>query len=281
MNLNEHIKNFFIGMIIGVANIIPGVSGGTMMVICKVFDKIMHAVGFFWKEFKKSVIFLLPIVAGAGIGILLFASGINYLLQYHYMVINFFFMGIIVGSFPMIYKKSVEQKFNILQVIPMLVTAGIMIAMIFILPSEESQVIRTINISSFVKLLAYSAISAFCMIIPGISGSFVMLLFGAYETVTTAISEFNIMVLIPVAIGVAIGIVLGSAIIDKLIQKFPNATYFAILGFMVGSIPTILFKIRAENAYVGGLDLVIATIVFILGIGISYWFSKKDTDTSK
>ena len=277
MKFKESIKNFLIGIVIGVANIIPGVSGGTMMVICKVFDKIMHSIGYFWKEFKKSVTFLLPIMLGAGVGILLFANGINYLLTNHYMIINFFFMGIILGSFPMIYKKSTEQEFKPIQALPLLITAGIMISIIFIIPSNTDQIIRSLSVGSFIKLVVFSAISAFCMIIPGISGSFVMLLFGVYETVTTAISEFNIWVLVPVAIGICIGIILGSALIDKLIKKYPNATYFAILGFMVGSIPTILAKIGVEDAYIGGIGFIISLVVLGLGAFISYWFSKNDT----
>lgn len=269
------IKTFLYGAIIGIANIIPGVSGGTIMVVLDVFDDIVGAIGSLRKNFFKSAKFLLTILAGAGVAILLCSSLINYLLTNHYMIVNFFFIGVIVGSFPLIIKKATEDGFKPYHLIACTVTLSAMLFTVYFVPSAEETVVRTLTAWAFVKLLAISAFSAFCMIIPGISGSFVMLMFGTYETVTAAISELNIIVLIPIGIGVLLGVLLGSKIIDSLIKRYPQMTYFAILGFMLGSIPAIIEKINGESAFVGGTPAVVAGAVAIVGIALSYLFTNE------
>lgn len=269
------IKNVLFGAVIGLANIIPGVSGGTMMVVMGVFDKIIFAISNLRKEFKKSVIYLFPIVLGAGAAILLLSGVITWLLGNFYMATNFFFIGVVLGSIPMIWKKATEEKFRILNLIPFFLTLAIMLCTTFFTPDVTETVIRQLDVFSTLKLVLCSAVAAFCMIIPGISGSFMMLMLGVYETITTAISELNILVLIPIGVGVLIGILFGSKLIKLMIQKFPGATYFAILGFVIGSVPAIFDKIRLENAFTGGLQLVIGIIVLLLGGFISYVFSDE------
>ncbi|MEG0895336.1 MAG: DUF368 domain-containing protein [Oscillospiraceae bacterium] len=267
------IKNLFIGIIIGISNIIPGVSGGTMMVVFNVFDKLVHAVSKFTSDVKNNFLLLFSIVSGAGLGILLFSKGLSYLLSNFYMVTNFFFIGIILGSFPMVYKKSVADKFKPLHLIPCAITLAIMLFTVYFVPNINSTVKETLSVFTFFHLLIISALAAFCMIIPGISGSFVMVLFGTYETVIAAISKFNILILIPVAIGCLIGLFLGSKIIDKLLRKYPQATYFSILGFMIGSIPAIIQNVALKDAFIGGTAIIYSALFCILGLAISLIFS--------
>lgn len=271
----EYLKNMLIGAVIGIANIIPGVSGGTMMVIMNVFDKLVNAISNLRKEFKGSVKFLSAIVIGAGIALLVLSGGINWLLNNHYMITNLFFIGVIVGSFPMVWNKAVETQFRPVNVIPGLVTLAIMLVTVYAVPSAPDTVMTSLSVGNFFSLLICSAIAAFCMIVPGISGSFVMVLFGTYHTVTAAISGFNIPILIPVGIGVLIGILLGSKLISKLLARFPQASYIAILGFMLGSLPAIFEKIRTADAFVGGLSLAVGIIVFLLGALIAYLFANE------
>lgn len=269
------LKNTLIGAIVGIANIIPGVSGGTMMVVLGVFDKLIGAVSNIRKEFKKSVLTLLPFLLGAGGAILLLSSAITYLLDYHYMATNLFFVGVIVGSIPMVWKKSTAGGFRWQYVFIGLITLGIMLFTVYFAPDSSGDIIRELSVFSTIKLVVCSAIAAFSMIVPGISGSFMMLLFGTYTTVTTAISEMNILVLIPIAIGILIGLLFGSKLISLLLEKFPQATYFAILGFMIGSIPAIIENTLQRDALVGGISLVIGIAVFLIGGAVSYIFSDE------
>lgn len=271
------IKNILIGAIIGLANIIPGVSGGTMAVVLNVYDRLIGAISNIKKSFRKNGMFLAALVIGAALAILLFSRVIAYFLDNFYMITNFFFIGIIVGSIPMVYKRATEERFKPMHMLACAATLAIMLFTVYFIPvsGETGAIITTISLASFVKLFFVSIISAICMIIPGISGSFVMLLFGTYETVTTAISDFNIIILIPVGAGALFGILMGSKVIEFVLKKFPQATYFAILGFMLGSMPAIVDKIQAENAFVGGWQVVIAILVLIIGMAVSYLFSDE------
>lgn len=269
----EWFQLFIIGMIIGLANIIPGVSGGTMAVICGVFDRLIGAVSNIRKEFKKSILFLIPIGLGAVLAIVLLSKALTWLLDNYYMATNFFFIGVIVGSIPMLLKKSVTGGFCAWNLIPFAVTFAIMLVMAFLTPEGTSTVIRELDVFVFIKLMLYAALAAICMIIPGLSGSFVMLLLGVYETITTAIAKMNILLLIPVGIGILGGILGGSKLIDWLLKRFPWATYWAIFGFVIGSIPSIFQKIGGADAYRGGWELIIGILVLLIGITISFVFA--------
>ncbi len=276
------IYRFVVGIIIGAANIVPCVSGGTMMVICGVFDDIMHSIGHFFSQMRKSILYLLPMAVGAGLGILLLANTMKYMLENYYMITNFLFAGIIIGSFPMILKHCLVNKFRAVYLIPMLITFAIMLATAFVLPESNNQIIRELDVAVFFKLFLSAAFSAVCMIIPGISGSFVMLLLGVYTTVTTAIAEFNILLLVPIGLGIMFGVIFGSRLIDNLIKKFPSETYFAILGFMLGSIPTIFIAIGDQAAYRFNWELAVALVAMVLGYFISYGFSgRSDKNINK
>lgn len=272
----KFLKYIIYGMIIGLANIIPGVSGGTMAVVLNIFDRLIYSISNLKKSLKENGTFLLSILIGCGVSILLFSKGITYLLDHHYMITNFFFIGVIVGSIPMISKRATADSFKPLHIVPCLITLALMLFTVYFSPNTSNDVvITTLTMPLFIKLFLVSALSAICMIIPGISGSFVMLLLGMYETVTTAISDLNIIILIPIGFGVLFGIILGSKLIEIVLKRYPQATYFAILGFVFGSIPAIIQKIQSEKAFLLGWPLVIGIIVFIIGLVISYLFSDE------
>lgn len=264
------------GLVIGIANIIPGVSGGTMAVVLNVYDQLIASISDIRKNFKANFMFLFAILSGAGLGIVLFSRGITFLLDNYYMITNFFFIGIIFGSMPMVLRRATADKFKPLHIIPCIITLIAMLVTVFFIPESQEVIMKTLTFPTGIKLFFISALAAICMIIPGISGSFVMLLFGVYETITTAISDMNILILLPIGFGALLGILSASKLIDHLQTRYPQATYFAIFGFMLGSIPAILNKINGENAYTGGWELVTAIIVLAFGFAISYLFSRKD-----
>ena len=114
----EFLTRMVQGLVVGVANIIPGVSGGTMAVVMGIYDKLISAVSDLKKDFKKSVLYLLPIGLGAVLGIVLFSHLIKYLLGSYSMPTNFFFLGLILGSIPMIYRRASREKFQKSSAIP-------------------------------------------------------------------------------------------------------------------------------------------------------------------
>ena len=260
------------GLVVGVANIIPGVSGGTMAVVMGIYDKLIGAVSDLRKDFKNSVLYLLPIGIGAVLGIVLFSHLIEFLLRDFTMPTNIFFLGLILGSIPMIYHRAVREKFKKVSLLPFFVSFAIMMVMTLLqnVSDEGSALITTLTVGSAVRLLLSAAVAAACMIMPGISGSMVMVLLGVYTSVLTAISSMNIPILVPVAVGVLIGIFAGAKIIDICMKRYEQQTYFAILGLIAGSILPILLN----AGFTPGLQAVLSVVTLIAGAAIAIWMGK-------
>lgn len=269
----EFIWNMIYGAIIGIANIIPGVSGGTMAVILNIYDELISAVSNFTKAFKKSLMLLIPIGLGAGAGIILFSKLIGYLLETHPMPVNFFFMGLIIGSVPMIYKRATVKEFKVVSLIPFVIAMAIMVGMSFLSKDEAAvdTLITTITLGTAIKLIVCGAIAAACTILPGVSGSLILVVLGVYTSVLNAISTFNIPVLFFVGIGVLIGLLGGAKLIDICLRTNEQLTFFAILGLVVGSVVPVF---KASGFAFGG-QAVVAIMTLALGIGISLLFASE------
>lgn len=260
------------GVIIGVANIIPGVSGGTMAVVLNIYDKLIDSVSNFRKDFKKSIMFLLPIGIGAVIGIVAFSKLIEFLLTNYPLATNFFFIGLILGSIPMIFKRATEDRFRLSSLVPFLLfLIGMLVLSSFSDGAMSGEVVSQLSTGIFIKLLVCSAIAAAAMILPGVSGSMVMVILGTYNTVLTAISSMNILMLVPVGIGVLIGIIGGAKVIDLCLKKFPQATFFAILGLILGSI----YPLIANAGFSFSAEGIVAIVLMIVAAGISLAFSSE------
>ena len=262
------------GLVVGVANIIPGVSGGTMAVVMGIYDKLIGAVSDLRRDFKNSVIYLFPIGVGALLGILLFSYLIEYLLANFTMPTNIFFLGLILGSIRMIYRRATREKLKKVSLLPFAASFAVMIVMTLLqnVTDAGSALITTLDVGSAIRLFLSAVAAAACMIMPGISGSMIMVLLGVYTSVLTAISSFNIPVLIPVALGVLLGVFWGAKLIDWCMKRFEQQTYFAILGLIAGSILPILLN----AGYTPGLHTLLSLIALIAGAAIAFWMSRMD-----
>lgn len=264
-------KQVLMGMVLGVANVIPGVSAGTMAVIMNIYDDLLEAISLNRQKLKKNFMFLMTIGIGAVIGILVFSNTLEYLYEHFNRPTSFFFIGVIIGSIPMIWRQALKGGgLTIGKVLPFGVTLLIMAVMAIGSDADTAQKALTdLNMPQTLWVMFAAAISAFAMIIPGISGSFIMLTLGVYTTTITAISNFNIAILIPIGIGVLIGLVVGTQIVKVLLSRYRQATYLAILGLVIGSIFSLYpgFTMNKEG--------IISLIIMGIGVIISYAFSDK------
>lgn len=255
----QYIKLVLCGMVFGVANVIPGVSGGTMLVVFGIYDQLTEAISGV-KAIIKNIVFLLFFGVGAGVGILGFAKLIKFLFDNYGVQTNMYFIGLILGSVPMIYHMgTAENKVKPLCIVPFLISGALVVGLAMLQNAMGSAEQAAEMISGFdpvmtVKLLVFAFIAAVAMIIPGLSGSFVMLLLGVYQTVISAIqiNDLNFYVIIPVAVGVVLGIILGAKIISTLMKKFRLMAYSAIMGLVIGSVYAILpadFGFNLQTGY--------------------------------
>lgn len=248
------IKNILIGIFIGLANVIPGVSGGTVAVICNVYDKLIILTSLDIKKIKAEWKPLLFLAIGLGCGIVGFAKLVTILYQFYPVQTNFFFLGIILGSIPFLYGKIRDTEYSSDKLegihfywnraVPLLlcgIGAALMLTLFFIqkkgvsMASTPLESMGMLSTGLKIKLFFIGIVSACTMLIPGISGSFVLLIFGVYQTIIQAVSGFNIPLLIPFGAGMCIGLVSGARLIAFFLSRFPAQMYGFILGLVAGS----------------------------------------------
>ena len=272
------LKRFLIGLILGVANIIPGVSGGTLAMSLGIYEEIIIVVSNVFKNFKKNVLFLLPIGIGIVISILLLSKVINYTLDHYEFETILFFVGLILGGIPTLLKNTNASTFKPKNVFISLICFSIVFGLTFISSNNIEIDLTNINIVIFIKLFFVGVIASATMIIPGISGSFILMLLGYYKPIVETISALtnfsmifhNLLILIPFLIGVLIGIVLIARIIKYLLKQYRIETYYGIYGIIISSVVVILMSISNIPSLIGVL---IGLFLLILGFKITYELS--------
>ncbi len=290
----ESIKLFFIGIILGVGNVIPGVSGGTIAVVFNIYDRLINVISLNIKKIISEWKFLLPLGLGMVAGIIGFSKVITFLFENYPMQTNLFFVGIIAGSIPLIYRKikssmqeisEKNKKPYLSTIICFVISLAIMIAMTVFKDISTSTIIYTeLTMPLFFILMASGFLGAIAMIIPGISGSFLLLAIGTYATVIGSVSDFNIPLMIPTAFGILIGLLFGAYLVRLLMEKTPSQTYGAIFGLVIGSIFTVFplgMIITCCNGLIGETfatslgALVVGLICCTVGFFVSYLSSKN------
>lgn len=270
-NITQYLKFFLCGIVFGTANVIPGVSGGTMLVIFGIFDKLTESISGI-KKIIKNLPFLLSFGIGAGAGILISAKVISSLFEMFGVQTNMFFIGLILGGIPLIYKiGTAEKKAKPLCALPFIIAMIVVIGLsvldkldIFSLGVQDQ--VTGFDLVFSLKIIGCAALAAITMIIPGISGSFVMMLLGVYETIIGALKDLNLWVIVPFAVGAVIGIIVGAKLISMLINKNRLMVYSALMGLVVGSVYAILpegFGFNLDTGY-GFVCLIIGIIASLL-----------------
>ena len=272
------------GIFIGIANVIPGVSGGTMAVSLGIYDKLIGAISNLLKDWKKSASVLLPILLGCGIGIIGFTYAIEYLLSNHTYVTCMAFVGLILGGIPILLRsmgetmRSQKASIGISGIAMFLILFVVCVGLPFLNSGEE--VLKTLEATpgTMITLFFIGVIASATMVIPGVSGSMVMMILGYYYGIIDTIKNFveslrmfdmaglvhGFSLLFPFGIGVLLGIFLIAKLITFLFEQYGVQTYCGILGLIAAS-PFAIF-------YNTGLYLQLGTLswfTIILGLAIA------------
>lgn len=264
------------GAIIGIANVIPGVSGGTLAITLGIYEQLIEAISHFFKNFRKNIKFIVPIGIGAAISILVLSKVINFSLDNYPVPTFLFFIGLIIGGIPLLYKKVKGEKKSFSNLIIFLITFGIVVVMAIFQGHSNVVDFSRAGVLIYPVLFLVGAIAAATMVIPGVSGSFVLMLLGFYKPIINTISNLtkfdnilsNLLILIPFGIGVLVGIVLIAKLIEYLLKKFEIKTYYGILGFVFASILTLLKPLFGTGSSV--LEVIIGVVLLIVGSIIAY-----------
>lgn len=271
------LKQILSGVVIGVANIIPGVSGGTMMVAMGIYDKLISAITGLFKNFKKSVKFLFPIAVGMALGVVVLSKVIAIMFDVIPFQTNCLFIGLIIGSFPFIVKNVKGHSVKIQHIIACLLFFGLVLGSALIGEGSGEEATLVGGIVPMIKLFAVGVIASATMIIPGVSGSMVLMILGYYDAIISNISLFienvltwnvdgiieGLMIFVPFGVGVVAGVFIVAKLVEIIFQKFPLVAYWAIIGLIVAS----PFAIFISAGFEGVNVISVITGVVALAIG--------------
>ncbi len=271
MNRNNVIPllgNVARGAAIGAANTVPGVSGGTIAVVTGIYDRLVHAAGnIISREWKAHALFLLPVLVGILAGIAGFAWVIEIGLERAQEQTFFFFIGLIGGSIPFVYGQVRHERVAPGDVVLALGAFTVLVIQAVTGNPPVGDAITVVTTATVLPLLGAGIIATGTMIIPGVSGSFVLLVIGMYSTFLQAVRQANYPVLAILMVGAAIGLVLVSKGMSLLLSRFRQKTYWFILGLVSGSIVGIWPGISSVLAGLGDLAMLTAGAFLAITLG--------------
>ena len=268
------------GAAIGVAMIIPGVSGGTIAVLFNIYENLINAISNLKKDFKNSFLYLLPIVLGMVLAFAAMYFPLKLALKHFPVQTISLFSGLMLGSIPMLFKQSLDNGFKKVDFIAGLITFVLVIGICFI--PNMGNVDLSINMPKYgyVLLFLIGILGSCALVIPGISGSMLLLIFGYYEPILDTISELtnnfthSLAVLASVGLGIVFGFVVVAKLMNYLLTKYKRITYWAIVGFVIGSIPAIFLSYDYTDVNINAITITSSIIVFILGSILSFYLIK-------
>lgn len=259
------------GIIIGAGKIIPGVSGGMLAITLNVYDRAIKSISNFFKNVKENFTFLFTLGIGILLSILSVSKLIEYTLDNYYLPTMLLFIGMIIGGIPSIVNEAKQEK-SLKNIIIMLIP----FILIFIL-SITSNIFNmgSVKEAKFIPMILIGIVDAITMIIPGISGTAILMMLGYYDIIISSFSSFtnlslfsyNLSIIIPFGIGMIIGVITLSKIINYLLNRYRISCLYAIIGFSISSILLLLIETLKNNYYIG--EVLISLVLLVVGYFIS------------
>ncbi|HEK6050339.1 TPA: DUF368 domain-containing protein [Staphylococcus aureus] len=266
--------NILKGFAMGTSDLVPGVSGGTIALLLGIYNQFIASIsGIFSRRFWPSFTFLIPIIIGMLLAMGSLSNLFNYLLSQHHIPTMFFFGGLIIGIVLYLLKIS-NYKTSFTTKHYMMVIAGIAILIVITLMNNgDKHAGETLTLSTglIIKYFIAGMCASSAMLLPGISGSFMLLVFGVYGTVMLAISEVvklnftGLPILLAVGFGVLAGFIISSKIIQYFLTHHKLMTFALIIGFVVGSLFAV-FPGLPTNIVMWFVSLVVFIIGFIVSL---------------
>ena len=295
------IRNFINGLAFGITQIIPGLSGATIAIMLGFYFELLEAINCFFKDIRKNLKFLTPIFIGMIAGIIIFSSIVNFLLTNYSFPTMLFFIGLIAGILPHIYARVREdgtsgrryEKLKIKNIVFIAIPFIILVIASFLQEASvtsPAELVDNIGIPFIIFLFVTGVLAAAALILPGFSGSFVLLLLGVYHLAIYSISSIRhllldfsnitlmlniIKVLLPMGLGVIVGILSMAKLIDKLIKNYNKLLYTIIFGLLLGSIFALFREPIVYQSGVSALAIVIGVVTFVSGAVLAYVLGKK------
>ena len=278
MKVKEFFKNFGMGALIGGAMIIPGVSGGTIAVLLNVYDKLIGAISDLRKDFKNSFFYLLPIVCGAVVAVLALFIPLQFAIKRAPFPTVLLFAGLMLGGLPNLIKDGTRNGFKPINLLSLILPLAVVLGICFIPNLGDVNLGGDMPVYGYFLLILIGALASCALVVPGVSGSMLLLIFGYYQPILDTVkglisADFGhcLLVLFCFAVGLIIGFFSIAKLMKLFLKKFPRGTHWAIIGFVIGSIPAIFITYDhnfPEHTYstLSTLHIVIGVLLCVAGI---------------
>ena len=263
------IDYFLMGIIIGIGKIIPGLSGTIMMISFGLYDKAINAITNFFMDVKNNLLFLLNIGLGIIIGIIMFSKIINYFITNYYIYTTSLFVGLVMGSIPIIYRDFLKSKKGYL----LAIMSFIIMFIINNIRNNGNYIVKG-NYMDVIVFFISGILEAIGTIVPGVSSTLLLMLMGVYNIyldILASIFNLNVLAnvlwfLIPFSIGMIISIIVLSKLINYLFIMYKKETYSVIMGIIIST--SFLIILRLINTYRCCLDIFMSFILLLVGFYI-------------
>ena len=288
-------RNFFCGLVFGITQILPGVSGGTIAVVLGFYFEMISAINTLFKELKRNLLFLVPLILGMAVGLVAFSSLVEYLISNYSFPTMLFIMGLIMGVLPHVFAKvnegssGMKLRYVLSAAVPLVILLGISFLSV---PGSRSPaaLIAAIDLPYMAYLFLAGFLAAAALIIPGFSGSFILLLLGVFHLAIYSLSSIRIWlgdlgnlnllldiakVMVPLGLGVIVGVLAMAKVIGNLLLNHGKLVYSIILGLIIGSICVLVQDPIIMQSGFSFLLAVIGIFSFCLGTILSYALGRR------
>ncbi len=282
--MKDKIFDFLKGCCIGVAMIIPGVSGGTIAVLLNMYDKMITAISSLRKDFKNSFLYLLPIGLGLVCAFAIMYYPLKLALEHIPFQTTMVFLGLMIGSTPKIIIDATKNGFKKIDVLSILIPLCIVIGICFIPGMGDVNLGVNMHWSMYIFVFLIAILASCALVVPGISGSMLLLIFGFYQPILNLISDLkttplhSIVVLLIFIIGLVIGFLTISKLMKFLLTKYNRITNWCIVGFVIGSLPALLIQFnysKINDSLTIWVSVILCIVFTILSYLLTSFMDKK------
>lgn len=277
--MREKIVLFFKGIVLGFSFILPGVSGGVLALTMGIYEKLIKTISHFFDDFKENFKFSLNIGLGMFVSVIICALALDFAFEHFPIPTILLFLGLIIGGIPLLLNK-VKGTFKISNFIILII--GVLLLFVLTMINDGGDVIlKNLSFLGNIKLFFVGFLSAATIVVPGISGSFVLMAMGYYHPLLSVVSEIikfnnlfsNILIMLPLGIGLMAGILVMVKVIEYFLEKHETKTYYIIIGFVLSSVIKVVFSVFDYT--LNSSSVIIGIILFAVGAFISLRFFQE------
>ena len=268
----QSVRILIVSVIVGIASMVPGLSGAVLAVCLGIYERLVADIADIRHKLRKDIVFIVIVGSGMILGTFIASFGLKYILDNHVAISSLLFLGLIVGQIPSLFRQTDRTK-EVTKTDILALIIGLAIMACFLFAGKSEDIVLDRGIISIILIIAIGAIFAMSHLLPGISGTTVMMVLGTMTALMTALTEMDLSFIIPLGVGFLLGALAFSKVVNRALTSFRNPTYSLIIGLTFGSMTALMIQYILPN--ISGMnDVILGVIFFFVGIVISIALSR-------